>query len=72
MKTNGCFACHRIDNFGSDIGPKLNGVGQRKSRDDIFKWIKSPSSIKAGTKMPQYNFTDEQIHEIINYLETKK
>ncbi len=72
MKSSGCFACHRIDNIGSDIGPKLNGVGQRRSREDLFKWIKSPWSIKPGTKMPKYNFTDEQIHDIINYLETKK
>lgn len=71
MERNGCFSCHSIDGFGGTIGPVLNGVKQRKTREELFKWIQSPWSIKPGTKMPQYNLTDEAILDIIGYLETK-
>ena len=72
MRQMGCFACHRIDNFGGAIGPKLNGVKHRKSRAEMFAWIKSPVSIKPNTIMPQFDLTDQQILMIISYLQTKE
>lgn len=71
MERNGCLACHSIDGFGGSIGPALNGVKQRKSNDEMFRWIKSPFSIKPGTRMPQYFLSDEEIYKIVSYLETK-
>lgn len=72
MRQMGCFACHRIDNFGGEIGPRLNGVKYRKTREQMFRWIKSPMSVKPTTIMPQFDLTDKQILEIISYLETKE
>jgi cytochrome c2 len=71
MERNGCFACHAVDGFGGQIGPALNGATKRKSREELYHWIKSPWSVKPGTRMPQYNLTDEAILKIIGYLETK-
>lgn len=71
MERNGCFSCHAVDGFGGRIGPALNGVNHRKSREELFQWIKSPWSVKPGTKMPQYNLRDDSILKIIGYLETK-
>jgi len=71
MERNGCFSCHSVDGFGGQIGPGLNGVKQRKTREELFKWIQSPWSIKPGTKMPQYNLSEETILNIVGYLETK-
>ncbi|HWP83200.1 MAG TPA: cytochrome c [Bacteroidota bacterium] len=71
MERNGCFSCHAVNGFGGQIGPALNGVKERKSREELFRWIKSPWSVKPGTKMPQYNLTDDTILKIISYLETK-
>lgn len=71
MERNGCFSCHSVDGFGGRVGPELNGVGMRKSEEELFKWIKSPWSVKPGTRMPQFNLSDESILKIISYLETK-
>lgn len=71
MERNGCFACHAVDGFGGQVGPALNGVKNRKNREELFRWIKSPWSVKPGTSMPQYNLSDETILKIISYLETK-
>lgn len=72
MRQMGCFACHRLDDFGGSIGPRLNGVKYRKTRAQMFAWIKSPMSIKPNTIMPQFDLTDQQILQIISYLETKE
>ncbi|MEO6941356.1 MAG: cytochrome c [Candidatus Kapaibacterium sp.] len=71
MQGHGCFLCHRMDNFGGAIGPKLNGVKERKTREQLFAWIKSPRSIKPNTIMPEFHLPDEEILKIISYLETK-
>ena len=72
MKRSGCFACHRVDQFGGDIAPKLNGVSTRKNREELFKWIRSPQSIKPTSTMPNFRLEDDAIQKIISYLETKK
>ncbi len=71
MERNGCLSCHSVDGFGGQIGPRLNGSAQRKTKEDLFLWIKSPIDVKPGTRMPQYNLPDESILQIISYLRTK-
>lgn len=71
MERNGCFSCHSVDGFGGRVGPELNGVGKRKTDEELFRWIKSPWSIKPGTKMPQYSLSDDAVLKIVSYLGTK-
>jgi putative heme-binding domain-containing protein len=40
---NGCLACHRIEKEGAYTGPTLNGLGSRRSTDQIRAAIVSPS-----------------------------
>ncbi|MDE3059040.1 MAG: cytochrome c [Bacteroidota bacterium] len=70
MEKSKCFSCHSINGAGGTIAPSLNGVRYRKTPEMISQWIKSPGSIKPGTAMPQYPFSDEQIAKIVSYLET--
>jgi mono/diheme cytochrome c family protein len=39
---NDCLACHRIEKQGTYIGPSLNGVGARRTTDEIRTAIVSP------------------------------
>ncbi len=39
---NGCLACHRVEKEGSYTGPTLNGLGGRRSTDQIRAAIVSP------------------------------
>lgn len=71
MERNGCLSCHSVDGFGGQIGPRLNGSAQRKRKEDLFLWIKSPIDVKPGTRMPEYDLPDESILKIISYLKTK-
>jgi cytochrome c1 len=33
-------------------------------------WLKSPQHIKPGALMPDFNFTDEQLDQLSEYLST--
>jgi cytochrome c oxidase subunit 2 len=81
---NGCAACHSI-NGAPGIGPTWFGlVGRQEAMTDgtvvtvddayLHESIKTPQAkIVAGFEnqlMPTYDFTDEQIADIIAYLKT--
>ena len=40
-----CSACHAVDNSSELLGPNLNGIVKRLSREDILEEINSPSKI---------------------------
>jgi putative heme-binding domain-containing protein len=40
---NGCLTCHRIEKQGANTGPTLNGLGARRSADEIRTAIVSPN-----------------------------
>ena len=84
VAANGCAACHSI-NGAAGIGPTWFGLSGRQERltdgsvvtaDDAYlaESIKAPQAkIVAGFEnqlMPVYEFTDEQIADIIAYIKT--
>ncbi|HSL42207.1 MAG TPA: cytochrome c oxidase subunit II [Anaerolineales bacterium] len=84
VAANGCAACHSI-NGAAGIGPTWFGLFGRQERltdgsvitadeDYIHESIAAPQAkIVAGFEnqlMPAYNFTDEQIADIIAYIKT--
>jgi cytochrome c2 len=70
MERNGCLSCHAVDGFGATIGPELSGVTVRRHRDDLYQWIRSPSEIRPGTRMPTFDLSRDEILRIISYLES--
>jgi aldose sugar dehydrogenase len=75
IANNNCLLCHRIGQDGGDIGPSLNGVGTRRTPDQIRATIVSPPPItSAGVKnpMPSYGKTisDEDLKNLVQYLST--
>jgi cytochrome c oxidase subunit 2 len=83
---NGCAACHSV-NGAAGIGPTWLGLAGREERlsdgrlviaDDEYlaRSIREPQAeIVAGFEnqlMPTYDFTDEQIADIIAYIKTLK
>jgi cytochrome c oxidase subunit II len=83
---NGCIACHSV-NGAAGIGPTWLGLFGRQERltdgstvtaDEayIHESIRAPQAkIVAGYEnqlMPAYNFTDEQIADLIAYIKTLK
>ena len=75
ISDNNCLVCHRIGRDGGDIGPSLNGVGTRRTADQIRATIVSPpATTSAGAKnpMPSYQktITGEDLNNLVRYLST--
>jgi len=77
-----CIACHTIEGNPSaigEIGPNLTHFASRErfagswlenNTENLYDWLKDPPAIKPGSKMPNYNLTDEQINLLIAYLQS--
>ena len=39
-----CMRCHAIDDYGSNVGPRLNGVGERLTRQQLLESLINPSA----------------------------
>lgn len=73
IANNNCLLCHHIGADGGDIGPSLNGVGKRRSEEQIRAVILSPpSTTSAGTPnpMPSYKgkIAEEDLKTLVHYL----
>ena len=78
----GCVNCHAIDGKTTpNIGPNLSRISQRKilgagvlsySTENLGKWLKDPQKFKPGCKMPDFKFTDEQVDQLVTFLESLK
>ncbi|HEY9125717.1 MAG TPA: PQQ-dependent sugar dehydrogenase [Acidobacteriaceae bacterium] len=75
IANNNCLTCHRVGREGGDIGPSLNGVGTRRSVDQIRAAIVSPpktTSAGAPNPMPSYDgkIAEEDLKNLVHYLST--
>ena len=76
MVTAACTGCHMVAGEGGAAGaligaPSLDGVYQRKSRQELIEWISDPQKVKPGTAMPDLVpsvVSDQQVIEIVDYL----
>jgi glucose/arabinose dehydrogenase/cytochrome c551/c552 len=73
IANNSCLSCHRIGADGGEIGPSLNGVGTRRTPEQIQAAIVSPAAkTSAGTPnpMPSYGtkITGEDLKNLVHYL----
>ena len=68
MFTTICRACHAVGGAGGVVGPALDDVKTRKTREEMTVWIRDPQKIKPGTAMPQIPLTDVQLNEIVDFL----
>ncbi len=76
-----CSNCHTIEgtHAAATIGPDLTKLALRKelgggvignTRENLALWMKNPQAIKPGCKMPNFNFTDSEVEQLVSYLET--
>lgn len=63
-----CTACHAVAGKGGNVGPALDSVYARKSKEEIKTWLADPAKVKPGTLMPKLPLTPEQIDALAEYL----
>ncbi len=75
--SQGCVACHSISNMGGWIGPRLDGIGGRRSKEYIASHITNASAHKSEveatrqkSKMPITKLPPREIARITEFLLT--
>jgi ubiquinol-cytochrome c reductase cytochrome b subunit len=63
-----CGACHQVNGAGTKMGPGLNGLAQRRSRDWVDQHFVNPQKLSPGTVMPPYKFSSRDMDRITSYL----
>ena len=67
---NNCMGCHTLLGEGAYYAPELTRVVERRGKEWIRVFIKDPQAMFPGErKMVQYDFTDEEIDDIVAFLE---
>jgi nitric oxide reductase subunit C len=66
---NNCMGCHTILGEGAYYAPELTRVMERRDPEWIRVFIKDPQAMYPGRrKMVKYDFTDEQIDDLIAFF----
>ncbi len=64
----GCGLCHTVNGVGTNLGPPLNGVAQRHTRDWLEKHFENPQALSPGSTMPPFRFSADEMKNITSYL----
>lgn len=69
FQEKGCTHCHTIEGAGGTIGPRLDGVGKRLSKEQIAHQITF-----GGNNMPPFGevLAAEEIQQLVEYLRRAK
>lgn len=76
-----CVNCHAINGTAANavIGPNLTHLLDRQeigggvlkcTPENLARWLRNPQAFKPGCKMPNFNLTDEQVRQLVAYLES--
>jgi cbb3-type cytochrome oxidase cytochrome c subunit len=63
-----CNTCHKINGMGGSIGPALNGLAYRRSRDWVNAHFLEPQKLSPGSIMPPYRFSLHDRDSLVLYL----
>jgi len=64
----GCDSCHQVNGVGGHIGPALNRVAKRRSKEWIERHFVAPGALSPGSIMPPYRFPKEDQDALVTYL----
>lgn len=63
-----CTSCHSVGGAGGNVGPALDGVGNRYDEAKLRAWLHNPTSIKPGTKMPNLHLAEQDVDALVPFL----
>jgi cytochrome c oxidase subunit 2 len=83
FERSACVACHTIrgTKARARIGPDLTHVGSRQmiaadmlpnTPDNLARWLDNPPGVKPGALMPDLNLKEDQIADLVTYLQSLK
>jgi ubiquinol-cytochrome c reductase cytochrome b subunit len=67
-QTHQCGACHVLNGAGRAVGPPLNGLQRRRSRQWVERHFREPQMMSPGTIMPAYPLPPREMDALVTYL----
>lgn len=71
FEQKGCIGCHSLGGKGGTVGPPLDDLAKRRDTSWIVAHFRNPQAVSPGSVMPRFDFTDEQIRALTEFLLTK-
>ncbi len=68
VQEKGCLGCHNIRGTGGTVAPSLEEAARRHDTQWIVAHFKNPQAISPGSIMPQYNFSEQEIRALTEFL----
>jgi ubiquinol-cytochrome c reductase cytochrome b subunit len=65
---SGCSGCHVVNGAGNAVGPALNGVSTRHTREWVAQHLRNPASQSPNTVMPPFDFSAHDRDFLIDFL----
>jgi len=75
-KKGNCFTCHSYEgaHLAGNIGPALNGIGKRKSREEIYNQIWDATKANPNSSMPPFGkhevLSKKEVDAITEWVQT--
>jgi cbb3-type cytochrome oxidase cytochrome c subunit len=66
-----CKLCHSIKGEGgkqAEKGGALDGVGARRDRAWLEKYLQDPKSMLPDSKMPKLKYTDDELKALVDFV----
>ena len=79
MNCINCHAVNGVENANARVAPDLTHIASRRqlgagimdnTPENLRRWLKDPQEVKPGIFMPNYNFSSEQLDQLVAYFET--
>ena len=70
IEESNCVGCHKIEGYRKQWVPSLNGIGLKVNRAWLFTWLKNPKAYAPKTKMPNFQFSDDDANNLADFLMT--
>jgi ubiquinol-cytochrome c reductase cytochrome b subunit len=67
-QANDCGSCHKVNGVGDELGPALNGVGERHDRAWIEQHFADPPKYSPDSIMPTFQFKPDELKLLTDYL----
>jgi mono/diheme cytochrome c family protein len=66
VESLGCWGCHRIEGLEKQglprVGPSLEKIGAKVTKEWATRWVMDPSSFRANTKMPNFFYQENFVN----------
>ena len=68
FQANHCGTCHMVNGVGMKVGPPLNGLAKRRTRQWVEEHFADPEKLSPGSFMPPYKLAPKDLDNLTTYL----